>query len=190
MTEARNEKDRIRLIILCSLLGVSAEIFSSHALGFILEAIPGAAEKYVSDVSQLLADNMRVILLVSVIAPIVEELVFRLFMLGLLKHFLPFMIANLLQAALFGIYHGNIIQGVYAFLLGLLIGLLKEKTKTILACIAFHVVFNVSGLLIDDFAPENIPVAIQVLLMLASLAASVFFYLRIRPCKTDNDPQR
>lgn len=190
MTEARNEKDRIRLIILCCLLGVSAEIFSSHALGFILEAIPGAAEKYMSDVSQLLADNMRMILLVSVIAPIIEELVFRLFMLGLLKRFLPFIVANLLQAVLFGIYHGKIIQGLYAFLLGFLIGMLKEKTQTILACIAFHVAFNVSGLLIDDFAPENIPEAIQVLLMIVSLAASVFLYLRIKPQKADNDPQR
>lgn len=173
-------RDKLRRIALCSLLGIFAEIFSSYALGFILTAIPGAAEKYSADIEQLLYDDIRMILLVAILAPVVEELIFRVLILGLSEKFMPFAAANLIQAALFGIYHMNPVQGIYAFLLGLLLGILKRYTGTVLACISFHIVFNVTGLIIDDYAPDDIPVPAEAVIMLAALAAGIFVYIRLR----------
>ena len=72
----------------------------------------------------------------------------------------------------------NLIQGIYAFLLGLLLGLIMNETQTIFACIGFHLAFNAAGLLVDDFAPRNVPVIVQLVIMTASLAAGVLIYLR------------
>ncbi|MBR4718903.1 MAG: CPBP family intramembrane metalloprotease [Lachnospiraceae bacterium] len=168
--------DRIKKISLCCLLGVFAEVFTSCTLSFILTAIPGAATQYVSEMSSLFEDNLVLILRVALLMPIVEELIFRLFLFGALKRIMPVIAANLIQAMMFGIYHGKLVQGIYAFLLGLFLGLLKDKTRTIFATIGFHCLFNITGLLLEEYMPVDIPVAIRTGIMLAALAICVFLY--------------
>ena len=51
-------------------------------------------------------------------APMMEEAVFRLGIYGLLRRKLRPKAAAFLSALAFGFYHGNMIQGIYAFLLG------------------------------------------------------------------------
>lgn len=177
------DRIKIKKIIMCSLMGVFAEVFAGIILGFILEAVPGAAEGYSADIAPLVENAAFVIIRVAVLAPAVEELIFRLLMQTFLRRRFPFFAANIIQAALFGIYHMKLIQGIYAFLLGLLLGLLKEETGMISACIGFHVAFNITGLLIDDLMPDNIPPVIQAVMMIISLAVCVILLLRIRTDK-------
>lgn len=167
-------------VVLCCVLGIPAELFSSYALGLILNAIPGAVEKYTADVSALFENRPLTILLVVLVMPVIEELIFRKFILGISGRFMNFPVANFLQALLFGIYHGNIIQGIYAFLLGLFIGELKNITGTIFACIGFHCIFNMTGLLIDDYMPADLPVIWITVIMAVSLASGIFIFLKIR----------
>ena len=166
-------------IILCCILGIPAELFSSSALGLILNAIPGAAEKYSSDMSALFDNDVRIILLVVLVMPVIEELIFRLLIMGVSLKFMNFIAANILQALFFGVYHGNVIQGIYAFLLGLFVGELKNMTQTIFACIGFHCFFNATGLLLDDFMPADLSVAWTALIMTASLAGLVIIFRRL-----------
>ena len=49
---------------------------------------------------------------------------------------------NGVQAALFGIMHLNLVQGAYAFLVGLICGYLALKYKTLVASMLFHLCFN------------------------------------------------
>ena len=49
---------------------------------------------------------------------------------------------NILQALFFGIAHLNLVQGSYAFLIGLLAGYLVLRCRSIWAGIAFHMLFN------------------------------------------------
>ena len=64
------------------------------------------------------SDITIVLFLYSVIfAPVCEELIFRGVTMNLAKAAVPFWAANLLQAFLFGAYHLNWIQGIYAFAL-------------------------------------------------------------------------
>lgn len=55
------------------------------------------------------------------ITPLSEELLFRGIFHGAFRRFLKLPLAMLASAALFAIYHGNIVQGVYAFVMGGLI---------------------------------------------------------------------
>lgn len=84
------------------------------------------------------------------VAPICEELIFRGVTMQYAKKAMPFWIANLFQALLFGIYHMNVIQGVYAFVIGIVLGYICEKGGSIYLSILFHILFNLWGV----FAPE------------------------------------
>ncbi len=78
-------------------------------------------------------------------APISEELIFRGVTLGIAQRVLPFALANTLQAALFGLFHMNPLQGCYTFIIGLILGYIIHKGGTIYHVILFHFLFNLWG---------------------------------------------
>ena len=80
-----------------------------------------------------------------VVAPIHEEFLIRGVTLNFAKKALPFWIANIIQALMFGVLHMNLIQGSYAFFVGLLIGYVMHKGKNIVLPIIFHFFFNMFG---------------------------------------------
>ena len=80
-------------------------------------------------------------------APLHEELVFRGVTLHYAKKAMPFFVANILQALLFGVMHMNLIQGTYAFIAGLVLGYVYHKTKSLRVSILFHFFFNLMGVL-------------------------------------------
>jgi membrane protease YdiL (CAAX protease family) len=61
------------------------------------------------------------ILLYCIAAPIIEELVFRIFIYNTVYRFLGFLPAALISSLLFGAFHMNMIQFVYASIMGMLI---------------------------------------------------------------------
>ena len=48
----------------------------------------------------------------------------------------------MITAFFFGFYHGNVLQGIYAFLMGLVMGQLMRKEDGLLAPILFHMSAN------------------------------------------------
>ena len=56
-----------------------------------------------------------------------------------------FWAANVIQAFFFGFAHLNLVQGTYAFLLGLTCGYVVLRYRSLLAGIAVHMVFNAYG---------------------------------------------
>lgn len=85
------------------------------------------------------------------IAPISEELIFRGVTLRYAEKAMPFVLANILQALLFGLFHANVIQGVYAFVVGLFCGYVCLKGGSIYLSILFHMLFNLWGTFAPDF---------------------------------------
>lgn len=111
-------------------------------------------------------------------APIHEELVFRGVTLHYAQKAMPFFIANILQALLFGIMHMNLIQGTYAFVAGLVLGYIYHKTKSLRASILFHFFFNLIGSFpLFSAIEKNLPLYIFVALigMLITFAGFVLF---------------
>lgn len=84
------------------------------------------------------------------IAPISEELIFRGVTMKYAAKAMPFFLANILQAFLFGAFHGNVVQGTYAFVVGLFCGYVCYKGGSIYLSVLFHMLFNLWG----TFAPE------------------------------------
>lgn len=82
------------------------------------------------------------ILRIVIIAPIVEELIFRgVIMAGFSRIYHP-VFAILFSALLFALFHLNPWQFPAAFELGLILGWIRIRTGSVLACIAGHAIHN------------------------------------------------
>ena len=55
---------------------------------------------------------------------------------------MPAWAAVLIQAALFGVVHGHPVQIGYAFILGLIFGWMRYRSRSILPTVAAHMTFN------------------------------------------------
>ena len=100
-------------------------------------------------------DYIWMLLTVSVIGPLVEELLFR----GLVFHlfersFKSERAAVILSALLFGIWHEIFVQSVYTFMIGLILGYLYAKTRKIIWPYLVHLINNFSGTLPPGFDGE------------------------------------
>lgn len=84
---------------------------------------------------------------VAIIAPIIEELIFRgVIMHGLMRNY-PKIIAIFVSALFFALFHLNPWQFPATFLLGLLLGWIMVITRNIFACIIGHSMNNLLVLL-------------------------------------------
>lgn len=100
-----------------------------------------------------------------ILAPLGEELIFR----GVVFYYArravsdmknaraAFWIANVFQALLFGVYHMNLVQGIYAFFIGLALGYLCERYRSVIPGMLAHLVFNGMSTLFDGALYAWIP---------------------------------
>lgn len=78
----------------------------------------------------------------AVLAPIAEELVFRGLLYGWLRGFLPFALTAILTSVLFGLAHGELAHAIAAGILGLALAFLRERSGSLWPPIAAHVANN------------------------------------------------
>lgn len=78
----------------------------------------------------------------GLIAPVAEELLFRGIIYGEMRRFIKPLPAMVLSAALFGVYHANIVQGVYAFVIGCLLAYGYEYFGDFRLPVAVHIAAN------------------------------------------------
>lgn len=123
--------------------GVGGCVTLTVFLSVIMSLIPQAFENY-NEIMKNLDPNGGILTLIYVllIGPASEEIIFRGAIFDRTRLAFGFWTGNALQALLFGIYHMNLIQGIYAFLLGIVLGMVFYATDSILCSIATHIIFN------------------------------------------------
>ncbi len=142
----RRQVFNVKNIVKFSFLALGCQLFVSGLLSLLTDYFPKALEQYGATIGSILSGSPIMVIVVTVIvAPITEELIFRGVTLHIANRHIPFYLANLLQAILFGIYHGNLVQGVYAGGLGFILGLIYQKFRTIYAPILLHMLVNASA---------------------------------------------
>ena len=83
----------------------------------------------------------------AILSPIMEELVFRGIVFGNLRKIMSIGTAIFLSAFLFGIVHFNIVQFIYAFLLGIVLALFMYKSGHMYAAMVGHIAANAFAVL-------------------------------------------
>ena len=98
-----------------------------------------------SEVSQTAFSGQSVglmILVVGIVGPVCEELMFRGIVFHRLKDWIKPQAAIAISALLFGIYHGNVVQFFYAACMGVMLAVIYEKTGTLWISIVAHMAAN------------------------------------------------
>lgn len=169
-------------LVLIVILGVLVQFAVSGVLSLISMFAPQLLESYMELMEQAGILEVSVLTLIStvILAPLSEELACRGVILKLAGKVSPrFWVANIIQAAAFGILHANIVQGLYAFALGLVLGLIYQRFSNIWLCMLLHASMNFSSILVDPFYelfPESqmLPVVLITLLISAALFVLCF----------------
>ena len=87
--------------------------------------------------------NIFLLILTTVIVgPVCEEVIFRVMVFRRARHYMSLVPAMLISSVLFGVYHLNMIQLIYAFGLGMLFSWMYEKSGTILLPVLIHMGAN------------------------------------------------
>ncbi len=135
------------------LLVPGMQYLSTYIVNFTAALFPSWLETYMDLLENAGLDDVMTLgmFLYSVVfAPLSEELIFRGVTLRQAKRVLPFWATNLLQAFLFGVFHMNMIQGIYAFCLGLILGYICEHGGSIYHSILLHMLFNLWAAVISE----------------------------------------
>lgn len=105
------------------------------------------------------SDTVSAILLVCLFAPVVEEMLFRgLILRGFLARYAQWP-AILASAVLFGASHLNIYQFMVGLMIGIPLGWLYARTRSLIPCIALHAGYNISVTWLDLQGAADAPVA-------------------------------
>lgn len=89
---------------------------------------------------------------IGMVVPIMEEVLFRGLVYQRLNNYNRNGYAVVLSAAIFAIYHGNLLQILFAFPMGCLLAWLYRRKQTILAPILFHITVNISSVLWNAYS--------------------------------------
>ena len=84
----------------------------------------------------------------GIVIPAAEELVFRGLVFGGLRRKWSFGPAASLSAAVFGLYHGNALQGIYGFLMGWALAWEMERRQTVKGAVFMHMGANWASLVL------------------------------------------
>lgn len=136
-------------------------------MAFIAQGVAGAIEVYILGISQgseNTKDIMEVsraaplfIIIPSLVAPVLEEIIFRKIIFGALYNRTNFFIAATLSALVFGLIHGEPVHILVYASMGYVFAFLYVKTKRIIVPIIVHMAMN-SLLVIAQFSidPEDL----------------------------------
>ena len=76
--------------------------------------------------------------------------------------------------SMFGIYHMNLVQGIYAFVLGAVLGLVRVSVGTIFASIGTHIIFNATSYVLQLVFPSGQKISIVIFAGVYLLATLLF----------------
>ena len=145
--DEQKEKWKISKLLLFLMLSIGLMMignFVSQIMQGVVSLITG--HKMTNPLDSILNDNniLGSIVLVAIIAPFVEEFLFRKVLIDRVRVYGD-KVTMVLSGVLFGLFHGNLFQVVYAMLLGMLLAYVYLKTSNIWYCIGLHMVINIIG---------------------------------------------
>ena len=142
---------RIQFLSNLSLTGIMAAVCCSVLFYLLLDCcldpiferiFPASEQDYQETIENLRKSPVTALLQAAVIAPFIEEILMRGFVLGGLKNTYGAAAALVISAALFALLHFNMVQTLSAFICGIILGILYLKTESLLCCMVAHCGYN------------------------------------------------
>lgn len=157
-------------------IGLTCSYLAAQVSSLIVDLLTHVGIKSVTPKSLLEYENTPIgilmfIIEVAVFPAIVEEIIFRGVLFGCLREYGE-IFAMVGSAAVFGLFHGNIEQLIFAFLLGLVLALAVIKTNSIFISISIHFVNNFKSCIIKVLS-DNSPIWNQMTVIVGFVTLAV-----------------
>ena len=170
-------KDIIIIILFAMFIGTGLSRF------IMLLPLDNILGSYENVSNSLIKGNLFFqIISIGIFVPITEELVYRGILYKRLNTVTNVKTSAIITSALFGFFHFNLVQGIYTFLLSIVLVYVMDLYKSIIPAIIIHMVVNITALFgnyfgITDMINKNMIVYILVMtieLIIAGLLYIVF----------------
>ncbi len=162
---------RLRMPELFLLLGMGAAFsqFANMLIGVLQSVLD--YQEYQDSMDQMMEGKQMwfLILCMGIIAPLAEEIVFRWLIYLRLRDYMRMGAAAVISGLIFGIYHGNLVQAVYASLLGMAFAYILDISGCLWSSVLLHMGANIWSLISPDLYTWIIarnPAAIMILLLI------------------------
>lgn len=157
------ENNNMKSFIIAAPLGLSVWLINTGILSLVQQA--GLMEAYFQSFEEVTGVIGRgsifmTILVVGIVVPFTEEFLFRGVIQRTFSKSISIKAAIIMQGILFGIYHGNLIQCVYATFLGIVFGYITYRYKSIWPAVIMHMVNNSIASTAHYIFPESLENAI------------------------------
>ncbi len=159
-------------------------------LNFGLQFLPESWLEAYGAHSNILLEGSDFAIFVStvIMAPVIEELIFRGLMLSRLRKGMSDWVAILVSALIFGLAHGQILWMAYTFVMGVVFALVAVKSESVLPSMVMHMVFNFCGMTLPFILSESISVGMCVALtVIGAIIMAVFLVLLLKQSKVEKD---
>jgi membrane protease YdiL (CAAX protease family) len=144
------EKSSIRvgtflLFLIIAYAGMVLSNYIGTGIGLIIDSLMPGATASTNAVQMLLMDNNWVVVIFAVVgAPIMEELIFRKLLVDRMLVYGEGT-ACVVSGLIFGLFHGNLTQFVYAFVLGVVFAYVYCKYGDVRITMLMHMIINFMG---------------------------------------------
>ena len=183
--------------LLCLACGAAVCVVFNHLLEF--SGLYKLLEDSFDPVAQLLyvGNFWLELAVIGVLTPVAEELIFRGLIYRRLRWYTDAKWAIFLSAMIFAVFHGNLLQGIYAFAIGLLMAFVYEKYHHILAPVLIHVGANLISVLLSEspelqiiYAEDQKALYYAVTLFMMALFVFSFYWIltNVTPERQDDQP--
>ena len=148
-------REFIKALSIATFLIYMGQYISSLIIGAIESALGYTPE---NSISQAFNGNRFVVtLVIAIIAPIIEEIVFRKLLVDRLRPYGE-KLAVFFPALIFALAHGNLYQLFYAFLIGVVLSYIYAKTGKIIYPILIHIFVNLFFGVLADYLSKTIDI--------------------------------
>lgn len=166
-------------IILGVLMTVSLVIFAQNIA--ILTSASANSEVYQEVARSQYSCGLVVGAIVyGLISPVCEEVLFRGIIFTTFRRYINVYAAMAVCAVIFGIYHGTLVQGVYALVMGFVMAYMYEYYGNFLAAVIVHALANLMAYFLTNFMPVFavfICWPLTIIMLLVSVACFVVLLL-------------
>lgn len=159
------------------LFGFSLNMLVSVIIGII--PFPESwIESYAESTAVISEAGIAITLITTLIcAPIVEEVTFRGLIYSRLAKGMPMFAAMLISAWIFGVAHGNVIQMLYASLIGYIICYIRIKYNSLTASILVHFGFNLFSVAMSFIGETDQFILGLIMIAGAALSLALLIYI-------------
>lgn len=168
-------------------------IFASVGVSKLVTLLPidGILGNYSEVSKNVMSSNIPLqIVALIILGPLMEELMFRGLIYNRIKILSDSVIAAYISSIIFGVYHMNLVQGLYTFVLGVLLSYVYERFSTLWASYLLHAGANAMAVIVNYLPISKainshwyfkLPV---MLLELAILVVLVYKFIYIKKTKS------